>query len=103
MPTRVVRMSSWLVADQHVAPGGAAFLRQAGRVLRDDALAFDVRRHAQQLADGDDAGAADAGHHDAPGLPSRRAAARGSGSAPSANGDARLAPSPSSSAGRLRR
>jgi hypothetical protein len=31
------------------------------------ALALHVGRHAQQLADGDDAGAAHAGHHDAPG------------------------------------
>ena len=52
--------------DQHMAPGGAAFLRQAASVLGDDALAFHVRSHAQQLADGDDAGAAHASHHQAP-------------------------------------
>ena len=31
----------------------------------DHALAFEVRRHAEQRADGDDAGAADAGDEDA--------------------------------------
>ena len=56
------------LADQHVAPGAAAFLRQAGCVLCDDALAFNVRRHAQQLANGDDARAAHARHDQAPDL-----------------------------------
>src|SRR5690606_30321370 len=55
------------VGDLDVAPGGAALLRQAASVLRDHALAVQVRRHAQQRADGDDAGAADTAHHDAPG------------------------------------
>src|SRR6185437_4295035 len=55
------------LAHQDMAPGGAAFLRQPRRVLGDDALAFDVPRHAEQLADGDDAGAADTGDHDAEG------------------------------------
>ena len=48
--------------EQHMTPGRAAFLRQTGRVLRDNASAFKVRRHAEQLADGDDACAAYAGH-----------------------------------------
>ena len=52
----------------HMAPGGTAFLGQAGRVLRDDAFAFQVRGHAQQLADGDHASTAYAGHHHAPGM-----------------------------------
>ena len=56
------------VGDDHMAPGRAALLGQASRVLRDDTLAFDVRRHAQQLADGDNARAAHAGHHHAPGV-----------------------------------
>ena len=49
-----------------MAPGRAAFLRHAARVLGDDAFAFDVRRHAQQLADGDHARAAHARNHQAP-------------------------------------
>jgi hypothetical protein len=66
MLTRVVRMASMVVGNQHMAPGGAALLRQTARVLRDDALALDVGGRAQQLADGDDARAAHARHHDAP-------------------------------------
>ena len=54
-----------LLRNQHMAPGRAALLRETGRVLRDDALAFDVRGHAEQLADGDDARATDTGDHDA--------------------------------------
>ena len=54
--------------DEDVAPGRAALLRQPRRVLRDDAAPFEVGGHPQQLADGDDPGAAHAGHHDAPGL-----------------------------------
>ena len=44
------------------------------------ALALEVRGHAEQRADGDDAGAADAGDEDAVGL-ARRAGSAGSGSA----------------------
>ncbi len=58
-------------ADEHMAPGGAALLRQARRILRHHAFAFDVRSHPQQLADGDDPGTADARHHDAPGRRAR--------------------------------
>ena len=54
--------------DQHMAPGGTALLRQAGGILRDDALAFQMRRHAEDLADGDDAGTTDAGDYRAPDL-----------------------------------
>ena len=36
-----------VVGNQHMAPSCAAFLRQTGRVLRDDAFAFDVRSHSQ--------------------------------------------------------
>jgi hypothetical protein len=60
------------VGDLDVAPGGAALLRQAARVLRDHALAFQVCGHAQQLADGDHAGAADAADDDAPGFLGQR-------------------------------
>ena len=45
----------------------------------DDALALEVRGHAEQRADGDDAGAADAGDQDAVGL-GESPAASGSGS-----------------------
>ena len=55
-----------VLGNQHMAPGAAAFLRQASGVLRDDALAFQVRGHAQQLADGDHAGAPHARDHQAP-------------------------------------
>ena len=54
------------VADEHVAPGAAAFLRQACRVLRNYALAFNVRGHAEQLPNGDDARAAHTSHHCTP-------------------------------------
>ena len=42
----------------------AALLRQAGHVDDADALALEMRRHAEDRADGDDAGAADAGDDD---------------------------------------
>ena len=46
----------------------AALLRQAGHVEHRDALALEMRRHAEDRADGHDAGAADAGDQDAVGL-----------------------------------
>ncbi|MCW0416852.1 hypothetical protein NB689_002606 [Xanthomonas sacchari] len=46
----------------------AALLRQAGLVEHAGALALQVPGHAQQRADGDHAGAADAGDEDVPGL-----------------------------------
>ena len=61
------------VADEHMAPGTAAFLRQTRRVLRHDALAFNMRGHAQQLTDGDDACAAHACYDCAPDLASYQA------------------------------
>ena len=66
VPTLVVwiasgRFAIWMWLQ--VAPPFCA--RPAG-VLRDDALALEVRGHAEQLADRDDAGAADAGDDDAP-------------------------------------
>ena len=48
-----------------MAPGGAALLRQACRVLGDDAASFQVACHTQQLTDGDDARAAHTCHHNA--------------------------------------
>ncbi len=60
------------IGDLDVAPGRAALLREAAGVLRDHALALEVRGHAEQLADRDHAGAADAGDDDAPGALGRR-------------------------------
>ncbi|KAF1853937.1 hypothetical protein Lal_00005148 [Lupinus albus] len=56
------------VGDADVAGDRAALLRQPGHVEHADALALDVGGHAEQRADGDDAGAADAGDIQAPGL-----------------------------------
>ena len=61
-----------LLGDADVAVHRAALLREAGHVEHADALAFEMRRHAEDRADGDDAGAADAGDDDAVGLPDRR-------------------------------
>jgi hypothetical protein len=46
----------------------AVLLREAGEVERRASLAFEMRRHSEQGADGDDAGAADAGDEDVVGL-----------------------------------
>ena len=69
--------------DADVAHHRAVLLREAGEVEHRAALAFEMRRHADQRADVIDAGAADAGDQDAVGLVERRAA---SASARSANG-----------------
>ena len=53
------------VGDADMAHHRAALLREAGHVEHGDALAFEMRRHAEQRADRDDAGAADAGDQDA--------------------------------------
>jgi hypothetical protein len=50
--------------DAHVRGDRAVLLRHARHVQHTHALAFEVRRHADQRADGDDAGAADAGDED---------------------------------------
>ena len=47
-------------------------LRQPGHVQHAAALAFEMGRHAEQGADGDHAGAPDAGDHDAIGIGGRR-------------------------------
>ena len=60
------------LGDAHVAVDRAALLREAGHVDDADALAFEMRRHAENAADGDDAGAADAGDDDVVGLADRR-------------------------------
>ena len=60
------------LGDAHVAEDRAALLREARHVEHADALAFEMRRHAEDAADGDDAGAADAGDDDVVGLPDRR-------------------------------
>ena len=57
-----------VISNQHMAPSCAAFLRQSSRVLRDDAFAFDVRSHTQQLADGDHTCTTHASHHRSPSM-----------------------------------
>ena len=58
--------------DADVRVDRAALLREARHVEDGDALALDVRGHAQERADGDHAGAADAGDQDSPGPLERR-------------------------------
>ncbi len=58
--------------DAHVAVDRAALLREAGHVEHAHALALEVGGHAENAADGDNSGAADAGHDDVVGLPDRR-------------------------------
>ena len=48
------------VGDAHVRHDGAVLLREAGHVEHAAALAFQMRRHAEQCADRHDTGAADA-------------------------------------------
>ncbi len=64
-----------------MAVDGAALLREAGHIDRAAALAFEMRRHAENGADRDDARAADAGNQNAVGLRRRfpRITGRGSG------------------------
>ena len=57
-----------LCANLDMAVDGAAFLREARHVDRAAALAFKMRRHAQNGADGDNTGAADPGDEDAIGF-----------------------------------
>ncbi len=54
------------LANEHMAPGATAFLRQATSILGHDALAFHVRRHAEQLANGDDTGSTHPRDHHTP-------------------------------------
>ena len=51
-----------LVSDAYVAQHGAEFLREAHEVEHAGALALEVCGHRDELADGDDACATDAGH-----------------------------------------
>ena len=60
------------IGDLDMAPGSAALLSQPACILRYHALAFQMRGHAQQLTDCDDASAANAAHHNAPGFFSQR-------------------------------
>ena len=60
------------VGDADVGEDRAALLGEAGHVHDGAALALQMRRHAQQRADGDDAGAADAGDQDVERLLERR-------------------------------
>ena len=52
------------VGDAHVAVDRPALLREAGHVDDADALAFEMRGHAEDAADRHDAGTADAGDDD---------------------------------------
>ncbi len=60
------------VRNADVACHRAALLGEPGHVDDADRLAFEMRRHAEDGPDGDDAGAADAGDDDAVGLVDRR-------------------------------
>src|SRR6185312_5568166 len=64
------------VGDANVAVDRAALLREAGHVDDADALAFKMRGHADDSADGDNAGAADTGDDDAAGMIDQRHARR---------------------------
>ena len=61
-----------LFGDPHMAEHRTALLREPRHVEHADALALEMCRHAQYAADGDDAGAADAGDDDIIGLVDRR-------------------------------
>ena len=94
--SRMASMSSGNCRE-HVAVDGAALLGKAGHVDHAAALALEMRRHAEDRADGHNAGAADAGDDDVVGalngrkrrlgsscphpsrLPPRRACASGRG------------------------
>ena len=65
------------IGDADMAVDRAAFLREAGHVDDADALALKMRRHADDGADGDDAGAADAGDDDAVRMIDQRDGRRG--------------------------
>src|SRR6185437_17141246 len=62
------------IGDSDVAVDRAALLREAGHVDDAGALAFQMRGHADDGADSDNAGAADAGDDDAVGMISQRKA-----------------------------
>ena len=64
--------------DLQMAPYRAALLRQPRHVEAAEALALQVRGHADDRADGHHAGAADAGDHDAVRLVQRRQLGSGS-------------------------
>ena len=55
-----------MVGDLHMRHDRAVLLRQAGEIQRAHRAAFQVRRHGQHRAGGDDAAAADAGEQPAP-------------------------------------
>ena len=60
------------IGDADMAVDRAALLRQAGHIDDADALAFQMRGHAENAADGNDAGAADTGDDDAVGVVDQR-------------------------------
>ena len=57
-----------LLGEAHVAENGAAFLREARHIEHANAAAFEMRRHAENTADGYNAGSADARYDDVVGL-----------------------------------
>ena len=65
-------MSSGLIGDADVAVDRPALLREPRHIDDADALAFKMRGHAEDSADGDNAGAADAGYDDAVGMIDQR-------------------------------
>ena len=65
------------IGDADVAVDRAALLRETGHVDHTGALAFQMRGHAHDATNGDDAGAADAGDDDAVGMIGERQARRG--------------------------
>ncbi len=66
-----------LVGNADVAVDRPALLREPGHVDDADALALQMRGHAEHTADGDHAGAADAGDDDAIGIADFRQNRRG--------------------------
>ena len=85
--TRGAPISSCGRGDLQVGEDGTAFLRHAHHVEGGDALALQVRGHAEQGRDGDHAGAADAGDDDAV-----RAVERAAAPAPAGPGTGRRRP-----------
>src|SRR5262252_6746197 len=60
------------LGSEHMAEDRAPLLRQTGHVDDANALALEMGRHAEDAADGDDAGAADPGDDDVVGFCDRR-------------------------------
>ena len=65
-------MSSGVIGDTDMAVDRPAFLREAGHIDDADTLAFKMRGHPEDSADGDNTGSADAGDNDAVGMIDQR-------------------------------